>query len=36
MTLLRVTADEVWGTTLGEFDVPYVHRFKVLRGCEER
>ena len=35
MTLLRATADEVWGTTLREFDVPYLHRFRVLRGCGE-
>jgi hypothetical protein len=35
MSLLRVTADEVWGKTLREFDVPYVHRFRVLRGCGE-
>ena len=25
--------DDVWGTTLGEYDVPYLHRYRVDRTC---
>jgi len=32
--LLRATREEVWGTSLGEYDVPYVHRYRVVDTCE--
>lgn len=25
--------DEIWGTTRGEYDVPYLHRYRVDRTC---
>ena len=25
--------DEVWGTTLDEYEVPYIHRYRVDRTC---
>lgn len=34
VSLLYVTMDEVWGTTLGEFDEPYVHRYELERSCD--
>ncbi len=33
LDLLRVTRDEAWGVTADEFDVPYLHRFRVRRDC---
>ena len=34
MRILRATTEEVWATTLGEYDVPLVHRYQVIRGCQ--
>jgi hypothetical protein len=31
--LLRATRDELWGTTIDELEVPYIHRFRVDRRC---
>ncbi|WP_425155421.1 hypothetical protein [Candidatus Palauibacter sp.] len=31
--ILRASRAEVWGTTLGEFNVAYVHRYRVNRTC---
>ncbi len=33
LDLLRATRDEAWGVTADEFDVPYLHRFRVHRDC---
>lgn len=33
LRILRASRTEVWATTLGEFDVPYVHRYRVDRSC---
>ena len=33
LRILRVGRTEVWATKLGEFDVPYVHRYRVNRSC---
>lgn len=33
MNVFRVTRDEIWGVTLGTFDEPYVHRYRVDRSC---
>jgi hypothetical protein len=33
LDVLRVTLTEVWGSTLGEFDEPYLHRYDVLWAC---
>lgn len=33
LEILRVSLDEVWGVTLGEFDEPYIHRYRVVAPC---
>ena len=33
LRIFRATRDEVWGTTVGDFDVPYLHRYRVDRAC---
>jgi len=33
LRLLRATRDEVWGATMDDLDVPYVHRYAVDRSC---
>ena len=33
LRILRASRTEVWAATLGEFDVPYVHRYRVDRTC---
>ncbi|WP_419950246.1 hypothetical protein [Candidatus Palauibacter sp.] len=33
LRILRVRRTEAWATTSGEFDVPYVHRYRVDRAC---
>ena len=33
LEILRANRTEVWATTLGEFGVPYVHRYRVNRSC---
>ncbi|MDE2719179.1 hypothetical protein [Candidatus Palauibacter polyketidifaciens] len=33
LRILRASRTEVWATTLGEFGVPYVHRYRVDRNC---
>ena len=33
LRILRARRTEVWGMTLGAFNVPYVHRFRVDRSC---
>lgn len=35
LRVLRASRDEVWGVTLGEFDEPYIHRYRVRSQCEE-
>lgn len=34
LNLLSASAEEVWATTMDGLDVPYLHRFRVDRGCE--
>ncbi len=34
LRIVRATRDEVWGATIDELEVPYLHRFSVDRGCE--
>jgi hypothetical protein len=31
--VLRASRDEVWGVTLGDFDEPYIHRYRVGSTC---
>ena len=33
LQILQASRDQVWGMTVGEFDIPYVHRFTIERGC---
>jgi len=33
--VLRATMDELWGVTTDDLDVPYLHRYKVHRTCQE-
>jgi hypothetical protein len=33
LKVLRATRDEVWGMTIGEYDVPVIHRYRVRRNC---
>ena len=33
LKIFQATRDEVWGATIDEFDVPYIHRYRVRRGC---
>lgn len=33
LTIFRASRVEVWGTTMDELDVPYIHRYRVRRGC---
>lgn len=33
LAVALASRDEVWGTTYGEFDVPYIHRYRVDRTC---
>jgi len=33
LALLLVSRDEVWGATRGEYDEPYLHRYRVDRTC---
>lgn len=35
MRILRASRDEIWATTVDEYDVPYVHRFIVTDSCGE-
>ena len=34
LRILRANRTEIWGVTTGEFDVPYVHRYRIDRTCE--
>ena len=31
--IVLASRDEVWGTTFDEYDVPYIHRYRVDRTC---
>jgi hypothetical protein len=33
LRVLRASRDNVWGVTADDFDVPYIHRFRVVRSC---
>ena len=33
LAVALASGDEVWGATYGEFEVPYVHRYRVDRTC---
>ena len=33
LRIFEASRSEVWGMTVGEFDVPYVHRYRVNRNC---
>ncbi|WP_428277308.1 hypothetical protein [Candidatus Palauibacter sp.] len=33
LRILRASRTEIWATTRGAFDVPYVHRYRVDRAC---
>ena len=33
LAILLASVDEVWGTTRGEYDEPYLHRYRVDRTC---
>jgi hypothetical protein len=33
LRLLRATRDEVWGMTMDDLDVPYIHRYAIDRTC---
>lgn len=33
MRVLRASRDDVWGTTIDEYDVPYIHRWGVSNSC---
>lgn len=33
LDMKEVSRDEVWGVTLGEFDEPYIHRYRVDSTC---
>ena len=33
LAIALASRDEVWGTTYGEFEVPYIHRLRVDRTC---
>lgn len=33
LSVARASRDEVWATTRGEYDVPYLHRYRVDRTC---
>ena len=33
LQVFRVSRSEVWGQTLDELDVPYIHRYRVRRSC---
>lgn len=33
MTILRATREEIWGTSVDDLEVPYIHRFRVDRSC---
>ena len=33
LQIFRASRSQVWGMTLGEFDIPYVHRYTIDRGC---
>ncbi|MDZ7780537.1 MAG: hypothetical protein U5R14_11500 [Gemmatimonadota bacterium] len=34
LKMLWASRDQVWASSLGELDVPYLHRFRVVRGCD--
>lgn len=34
LAVLRADRDAVWGVTLGSFDEPYIHRYRVERPCQ--
>lgn len=36
LALAIASRDEVWGTTYGELDVPYIHRYRIDRTCASR
>lgn len=33
LTVLHANRNEVWGTTLDDLDVPYIHRYRVVDPC---
>lgn len=33
LNVLHATRDELWGASVGELDVPYIHRYRVDAGC---
>ena len=33
LAIVLASRDEVWGTTFGEYEVPYIHRYRVDRTC---
>ncbi|NNF11851.1 MAG: hypothetical protein HKN72_01420 [Gemmatimonadetes bacterium] len=33
LNILWADREQVWGTTVDELDVPYIHRFEIDRGC---
>lgn len=33
LRILRASRTEIWATTRGAFDIPYVHRYRVDRAC---
>ena len=33
LKIFQASRDEVWGMTTDDFDVPYIHRYRVRRGC---
>ena len=35
LAVALASRDEVWGTTYGELDVPYIHRYHIDRTCGE-
>ena len=36
LAIVLASRDEVWGTTYDEYDVPYIHRYRVDRTCERQ
>jgi hypothetical protein len=34
LDVLAATSDEIWGVTLDELDVPYIHRYRIDKGCD--
>ena len=36
LAIVLASRDEIWGTTYDEYDVPYIHRYRVDRTCERQ